>query len=154
MPSKFHAYFDFLFRVIEDLGSNLRVEKVLPPKIKPIVIPKQFCKIFRGTERDYADMQEGIQVPPAEWTHLNIYPKKSRAQQTEDTPDVADDEKNSICPVCKKDYESTQNLGWVQCDRCHNWFHFDCVGLKEAPTTRKWFCEPCKKARAVPNSGN
>ena len=80
VPSKFYAYFDFLFRVLEDQGSNLRVEKVLPPHIKPTTIPKQFCKIFRGIERDYADMQEGLQVPPSEWTHLNIFPKKSRAQ--------------------------------------------------------------------------
>lgn len=34
----------------------------------------------------------------------------------------------------------------VACDgaRCvREWFHFRCVGLKTAPTTKKWYCDDC-----------
>lgn len=34
----------------------------------------------------------------------------------------------------------------VACDgaRCvREWFHFRCVGLKTAPTTKRWYCDDC-----------
>ena len=154
VPSKFHAYFDHLFRVIEDKGTDLVLEKVLPPKMSRVTVPKQFCKLFRGTVRDYADMQEGITVPPTEWTHLTLFPKKTRYQQTDPKAPLApsdDDDDNAICPVCKKDYESTKEMPWIQCDRCYNWFHFACVGLTQEPRENRWYCEPCHKARRVPS---
>jgi hypothetical protein len=35
----------------------------------------------------------------------------------------------------------------VACDNencVRQWFHLRCVGLKEAPTTAKWYCNECK----------
>lgn len=34
----------------------------------------------------------------------------------------------------------------VACDgkRCaREWFHFRCIGIKTAPTTKKWYCDDC-----------
>lgn len=34
----------------------------------------------------------------------------------------------------------------VACDGKHcerEWFHFRCIGLKTAPTTKKWYCDDC-----------
>ncbi len=28
------------------------------------------------------------------------------------------------------------------------WFHYECIGLKKAPTTQKWFCENCSKIQS------
>ena len=88
------------------MGTDLKLEKVLPPKLSQVKVPKQFCKLFRGTVRDdYADMQEGITIPPSEWTHLSLFPKKTRHQQTDPKPRLArsddDDDDNAICPTCK-----------------------------------------------------
>ena len=157
VPSKFHAYFDHLFRVKKDLGTDLLLEKVLPPRTNDVKVPKQFCKLFRGTVRDYADMQEGITVPPSDWTHLTLFPKKTRAQQTDPKAPVVGDEEdddNAICPVCKTDYESTKTRPWIQCDRCYHWFHFACVGLEKEPRENRWYCDPCAKARRIPGERN
>jgi hypothetical protein len=48
----------------------------------------------------------------------------------------------------------------VACDNencVRQWFHLRCVGLKEAPTTAKWYCDECKTTmkesrRSRPNS--
>lgn len=34
----------------------------------------------------------------------------------------------------------------VACDGKHcerEWFHFRCIGLKTAPTTKRWYCDDC-----------
>ena len=156
VPSKFHAYFDHLFRVVDMNESNLKLERVLPPKTTAVWTPKQHCKIFHGTVRDYADMQEGITIPPAEWTHLTLFPKKTRKQQTDDRAPqrraAEEDDDNAICPVCDVDYESTKIKPWIQCDRCFHWFHFACVGLEVEPKESKWYCDPCGKARRMPSN--
>ena len=95
-------------------------------------------------------MQEGITIPPAEWTHLTLFPKKSRKQQTEDQEPRGraseEDDDNAVCPICDADYESTKVRPWIQCDRCFHWFHFACVGLDTEPNENKWYCAPCGKA--------
>jgi hypothetical protein len=48
----------------------------------------------------------------------------------------------------------------VACDNencARQWFHLRCVGLREAPTTAKWYCDECKMTmkesrRSRPNS--
>ena len=31
----------------------------------------------------------------------------------------------------------------IDCDRCHEWFHFRCVGLDENNVPRSWVCTHC-----------
>ena len=59
VPSKFHAYFDHLFRVVDLSETDLKLEPVLPPKTTARWVPKQHCKIFRGTVRDYDGYARG-----------------------------------------------------------------------------------------------
>lgn len=33
----------------------------------------------------------------------------------------------------------------VGCDRCDNWFHPSCIGLKRLPSAKTWYCSECKK---------
>ncbi|CAB3995110.1 zinc finger SWIM domain-containing 1-like [Paramuricea clavata] len=44
-----------------------------------------------------------------------------------------------LCNVCKCDVEED----CVSCDSCLNWFHFECVTLKNAPKAKYWFCRKC-----------
>ncbi|XP_044597330.1 uncharacterized protein LOC123273908 isoform X2 [Cotesia glomerata] len=38
------------------------------------------------------------------------------------------------CPIC----ENNEDTNEVRCDECFVWIHFQCLGLKSAPTTGKW----------------
>ena len=155
VPSKFHAYFDFLYRVVEDQGENLLVVKVLPPFVKPIQIAKDQCKLFRGTIQDYSDVREGLAGPPEEWTTAALFPQ-ARHQQTDTTHDPNEDidyEENSICPVCEIDYDHTKEYNWVFCDKCRQWYHFRCVNLQDAPSSEHWYCPRCLPLIAEMPSG-
>jgi hypothetical protein len=35
--------------------------------------------------------------------------------------------------------ESTGRLNWIQCDKCNEWFHWDCAGIFRKPTGN-FFC--------------
>ena len=35
------------------------------------------------------------------------------------------------------------NEGTICCDSCLQWYHFECVGLKDSYKSRRWFCRPC-----------
>ena len=153
VPSKFHAYFDFLYRVVrEDERGNLVVNKVLPPFTRETSIPKDQCKLFHGTIQDYSDVHEGIRGLPEEWTPQALLPQ-ARTQQTTTSHDPNDDvdyEENSICPVCEIDYEHSSDQNWVYCDKCRQWHHFKCVGLDDAPETQHWYCPACLPPSPLP----
>ena len=43
------------------------------------------------------------------------------------------------CKCCHHDSESPS----VLCDHCLSWFHMKCVGLKQGPKAKYWFCRSC-----------
>ena len=44
--------------------------------------------------------------------------------------------------VCK----TTEDSGaMVACDRCDNWYHPECLGLKRLPKKKVWYCPECRK---------
>lgn len=54
--------------------------------------------------------------------------------------DNDDDERFCFC-------EKPSSGDMIACDNdsCpRQWFHFDCVGLKQAPKSKNWFCDDCK----------
>ncbi|XP_041367412.1 uncharacterized protein LOC121382013 [Gigantopelta aegis] len=46
--------------------------------------------------------------------------------------------------ICKTETESED---MVACDKCDQWFHISCIGLKRVPRTATWFCKDCRKLR-------
>ena len=33
----------------------------------------------------------------------------------------------------------------IECDNCGDWFHYECVNIKEGFEPEKWYCEDCDK---------
>ncbi|KAK3086706.1 hypothetical protein FSP39_022259 [Pinctada imbricata] len=46
-----------------------------------------------------------------------------------------------VCSVCTEDLDACESLG---CDRCLEWQHMKCAGLKMPPKMLYWFCKTCK----------
>ena len=44
--------------------------------------------------------------------------------------------------ICKNTYN--ENSPMVCCDNCNNWYHADCLKLKDFPKVKKWYCKLCK----------
>ncbi|XP_053691700.1 uncharacterized protein LOC128740196 [Sabethes cyaneus] len=45
----------------------------------------------------------------------------------------------SACPLC----DGPDDGKMVNCDKCHQWFHFECVGVNESESERDWSCVQC-----------
>ena len=45
-----------------------------------------------------------------------------------------------MCKYCSHDLEEFSS---IVCDHCLTWFHLKCVGLKQSPKARYWFCRGC-----------
>ncbi|CAL8079354.1 unnamed protein product [Orchesella dallaii] len=53
-------------------------------------------------------------------------------------------EKKWLCPVCKKEDLSENGDEMISCDKCGDWYHFACVGIKgEYQSKRRWYCKRC-----------
>ena len=46
------------------------------------------------------------------------------------------------CKQCHHHLEDSPSIG---CDHCLTWSHMKCVGLKDRPKSRYWFCRSCHK---------
>ena len=44
------------------------------------------------------------------------------------------------CKVCMKELHDTICIG---CDSCLDWYHLACIGLRNAPKRKEWFCRFC-----------
>ena len=49
---------------------------------------------------------------------------------------------NAADPPPRKNGRVPTAVHWVGCDRCPRWYHTQCVGLKNAPST--YVCDMCK----------
>ena len=50
------------------------------------------------------------------------------------------------CYCQRKEFASRLML---DCDRCHSWFHGDCVGLARETVPEEWYCDTCQIGRIV-----
>ena len=66
---------------------------------------------------------------------------KKREIKEEDEEELDD----YICPQCTKPDDGTP---MIQCDKCDEWFHWQCVGiLTEPKADTNWMCTFCKKKK-------
>ena len=47
------------------------------------------------------------------------------------------------CKYCSHDLDESLS---IVCDHCLSWFHIQCVGLKQSPKARYWFCRGCHES--------
>ena len=45
-----------------------------------------------------------------------------------------------VCKICSHDLHEQPS---IVCDHCLQWFHVQCVGLKNIPKKKHWFCREC-----------
>ena len=48
-----------------------------------------------------------------------------------------------VCKVMMNMNDSTADSTMVGCDRCDNFFHLSCIGLKKVPWSKIWYCSDC-----------
>ena len=52
-----------------------------------------------------------------------------------------------ICPQCDKPDNGTPMIG---CDKCDQWYHWQCVGINIPPKDEdSWFCPQCIEKQAA-----
>ena len=54
------------------------------------------------------------------------------------------DERNGERKFCIYKKETYANMPMVGCD---NWYHLDCLKLKDFPKVKKWCCKLCKSSK-------
>ena len=52
--------------------------------------------------------------------------------------DKSDDDQNGEREFCIYK-ETCANRSMVSCDNCDNWYHLDCLKLKDFPKVKKWY---------------
>ena len=124
---KFKPLYDILYRVIRVEGYNLTLRVLNARPGKEILIHRDLCKLFQGTEEDYAS-----------------YLKFTATQRYPEDP---------ICGICNRNdalrtrHNKTGLQEWVGCDTDHDpyaWYHLECVGLHRVPTKNQvWYCPDC-----------
>ena len=53
--------------------------------------------------------------------------------------------KNKIYCICKQPYDENKTM--IGCDKCDDWFHLECLNLKNFPNAKKWYCKRCKSGK-------
>lgn len=51
-----------------------------------------------------------------------------------------------MCNSCSHDLNESPS---IMCDHCLSWFHIQCMGLKQNPKARYWYCRDCHKSPLV-----
>lgn len=67
--------------------------------------------------------------------------KKQRPTSPRTSPSTNDSEGDRLYCVCRCPYDDSRAM--IQCDRCLNWFHFDCVHIDEDSIPETYECDNC-----------
>ena len=54
--------------------------------------------------------------------------------------DLKKEQSDWFCKVCNKELEDTIAIA---CDSCLDWYHLHCIGLRNVPKRKEWFCRFC-----------
>ena len=80
-----------------------------------------------------------------------LSPSQTMMDDDEDDDDVSDDES---CAAQRCQHPIGQNVDWVLCDGCEQWFHYVCVGLLPGDISedQDYLCGGCKKDKNLNNT--
>lgn len=107
---------------------------------------------MNNTDQNQASDQEGRDSNEAEAAAELLRAVEEAGSEEEEVKEEAKEEaKEEVQEAEAKDrkycYCNGPGTGrMVACDgkRCaREWFHFRCIGIKTAPTTKKWYCDDC-----------
>ena len=70
----------------------------------------------------------------------NITQKINRNEPLEINKDNEDDINNEEVCICKRNCFGKM----IACEECFEWYHYDCVGIKENEEPDNWICDTCK----------
>ncbi|ODV92931.1 hypothetical protein CANCADRAFT_1529 [Tortispora caseinolytica NRRL Y-17796] len=91
---------------------------------------------LRWTEDQLREHKKGnIVDPPSSISRVTTRTLRARAPSTLEANE-------SYCLCGQGSYGEMVACDYPKCKR--EWFHLECVGLKSAPTTKKWYCPECK----------
>ena len=57
--------------------------------------------------------------------------------------DVVGQKRSKPVYVCKVCYHDLHKESSIVCELCLSWHHLKCVGLKQAPKSKNWYCRGC-----------
>ena len=57
--------------------------------------------------------------------------------------DVVGKKRSKPVYVCKLCYHDLHKESSIVCELCLSWHHLKCVGLKQAPKSKNWYCRGC-----------
>ena len=96
--------------------------------LTPVLQPKKDKK--QSSDEEVSDFKQKIKESKP--------PKKEREEEEEEDEEY-------ICPQCEKPDDGTP---MIQCDKCDQWYHWQCVGiLTEPKADSNWMCTRCKKKK-------
>ena len=68
--------------------------------------------------------------------------KKRRQKMKNKRKARVKDDEDCICPICNVNFEEDEeNVSWISCDKCFEWWHVDCLQLTAIP--ENYFCTAC-----------
>ena len=73
--------------------------------------------------------------------------KVNRNESSEIKKDNEIDVNNETVCICKRNCFGKM----IACDECFEWFHYECVGIKEDEEPDSWICETCKNKNRIKN---
>ncbi|KAF8919475.1 hypothetical protein CPB85DRAFT_1276791 [Mucidula mucida] len=155
---------------ISDQENAIRSESSHGTILPPISMPDKWIRHIHTAVSPISD--EEPEVPPEQAPNnsgaLKItVPGVARTIQGPELPsdDVPDAPKPKITlyipqsGVDEPKYCICQQVSFGEMIGCDNmackieWFHIGCVGLTEAPTSVKWYCDDCRKGRFTSSNG-
>ncbi|XP_019634092.1 PREDICTED: lysine-specific demethylase 5C-like isoform X3 [Branchiostoma belcheri] len=118
---------------------KIKIKKEVVENNKPPEVPeKKKKKVMKKKENKDPMKEREIQVKKEreEKMIVNVDGDSDHQEEEEDDQDCS--AKRCLQPT-------GDEVDWVQCDRCEEWFHLVCVGLKHQPTDdEEYVCRCCK----------
>ncbi|XP_078594728.1 lysine-specific demethylase 5A-like isoform X17 [Branchiostoma floridae x Branchiostoma japonicum] len=120
---------------------KMKIKKEVVENNKPPEVPeKKKKKVMKKKENKDPMREREVQVKKEREEKMIVNVDGDSDHQEED-----DDDDDQDCAAKRCLQPTGDEVDWVQCDRCEEWFHLVCVGLKHQPTDdEEYVCRCCK----------